>query len=67
MEQEITFEAGVTDGMSRCANVTLVADNLVECDEDFTVSLALVTSGKSNVMLGAGTSTVVTVEDANST
>ena len=67
MEQEVIFEVGVTDGMSRCADITLIADNLVECEENFTISLALETMDKPNIMLGAGmTTTEITIDDANS-
>ena len=55
--EEVTFMVGDADGQERCADIDLVEDELVECDEDFTVSLALVTS-KPNLSLGTVITTV---------
>ena len=46
-----------------CVPLTAVADNLVECDEDFTVILDLISSGTS-LSLG-NNSTAVTLSDSD--
>ena len=61
--EEVTFLVGDADGQERCATVDLTDDDLVECDEDFTVSLALVTS-KPNLSLGTDMTTV-TISDSD--
>ena len=63
LSEEVTFMIGDADGQERCTNITLMADNLVECEENFTVSLALVTN-KPNLSLGTDKSSVV-IEDSN--
>ena len=63
LAEEVTFLVGDADGQERCATIDLTDDDLVECDEDFTVSLALVTS-KPNLSLGTD-STTVTISDSD--
>ena len=61
----MTFMVGDADGQERCATIALTEDDLVECEEDFTVSLALVTS---NPNLSLGTEiTTVTISDSDCT
>ncbi len=64
--EAVTFLAGDADGQQRCADIALTDDTLVECAEDFTVSLALVTD-KPNLSLGAADTTTVTIADSDST
>ena len=52
-----------SDGDVVCANVTVFSDDSVECDEEFTVELGLVTS-KDNLNLG-NNSTVITLTDSD--
>ena len=61
----LIFLPGATNGESVCVNVTLLTDQLVECEEDFTVVLALDTVGDS-VSLG-NSSTAVTLLDSDGT
>lgn len=46
-----------------CANATVLSDDLVECEEDFTVMLVLNTI-EDNILLGNG-STAVTLKDSD--
>ena len=61
----MTFMIGDADGQERCANIDLMEDELVECEEDFTVSLGLVTS-KPTLSLGMNVTTVI-IEDSDCT
>ena len=61
--EEVTFMIGDADGQERCASIVLSEDDLVECEEDFTVSLALVTS-KPNLSVGTDMTTV-TISDSD--
>ena len=56
---------GDPNGHERCANISLMNDILVESEEDFTVTLALVTS-EPNLSLGTNTTTV-SIEDSDCT
>ena len=62
--EPVIFESGATDGTGMCVNISLSNDLMVECDENFTVSLTLVSS-KRNLFLGQD-STSVTIEDSDS-
>lgn len=59
----LTFLPGSVDGTEVCTSLTALADQLVECEEDFFVSLALVTQG-SSISLG-NTATNVTLTDGD--
>lgn len=49
------------NGEQICANLTVVADSLVECEENFTITLDLMTS---NEILRVGNAvTIVTITD----
>ena len=54
---------GSFDGTVMCANVTLLSDMTVECEEEFTVHLSL-NSSKENLHL-ANNYTTVTIEDSD--
>lgn len=57
----LTFSPESVNGEEICANLTVVADNLVECEENFTVTLDLMTS---NEILRVGNAiTVVAITD----
>lgn len=43
----LTFSAGSIDGVEKCITVNAASDDLVECDEEFKVVLALSTPGIS--------------------
>ena len=59
----LTFSPGSADGTKVCTPLTAFADQLVECEEEFFVSLALVTPG-SSLSLG-NTATTVTLTDGD--
>ena len=59
----VTFIPGSEDGDSMCVTVPVISDSLVEYEEDFIVTLELVTSGV-NLNLG-NTITTVTIMDSN--
>lgn len=64
LSEFITFVNGSANGSEVCVSVTVNSDSQVECEEDFAVSLSLLTSGAS---LGLGNSNcVVTLLDSNS-
>ena len=42
---KMDFTAGSSNGATRCLQVAITDDRLVECDEQFNVSLTLVTVG----------------------
>lgn len=58
----IFFSFGSVDGDVVCANVTVLPDGMIECEEDFVVNLALNTVGE-NIALG-NNFTVVTLADS---
>lgn len=41
----LTFPSGSEDSAEMCASVSVNSDNLVELEEDFTITLSLVTLG----------------------
>ena len=59
----LTFSKGSANGAKACTPLTAVADNLVECGEDFTVILELISSGTS-IRLG-NNSTAVSLIDSD--
>ena len=60
------FTSGSEDTTELCAAITLRDDSLVECDEDFTVELALVTLNKASLSIDSTDSTTVTITDSDS-
>lgn len=58
LNTSLTFPSGSTDGAQRCALVTALSDNLVESDEEFSLSLTLVTPTASSISLGNNRTTV---------
>ncbi len=61
--KSVAFTPGFFDGNMVCANVTVFPDGLVECEEDFTVTLTLNTI-EDNLFLG-NNSTDVTLMDSD--
>ncbi len=61
----LSFSSGSTDGDRKCVNITVISDQLVECEEDFTAVLTLDTI-EDNLFLG-NNSTTVTLTDSDGT
>ena len=61
--EEVTFMVGDSDDQERCVDIVVMLDNVVECEEDFIVTLSLETE-KPNFILD-GNTTVVTIMDSN--
>ncbi len=64
--EQVTFLAGDANGMERCINITLQEDSLVECEEEFNVTLAIIMD-KPNLMLGGATTTVIIMDSDGAT
>ena len=64
LSMPLTFSFGSADGSLVCANITVLSDNMVESEEDFTVRLSLLTIGK-NLFIG-NNATAVTLTDSDS-
>lgn len=60
--QFLTFSPGSGDGALMCSDVSILPDNRIEQDEDFTVSLALVTEEES-LSLGNNATTITILDD----
>ena len=54
----LAFPPQSVNGEQICANLTLVTDNLVECEENFTITLELMTS---NEILTIGNAVAVVI------
>ena len=63
--EQVVFLVGDTNGTERCTNVTIIEDFLVECEEEFSITLDIPTE-KTNLFLGDAT-TSVTLVDSNGT
>ena len=57
LNEQVMFYAGDGNGTERCVNITLDDDLLVECEEEFNVTLAIATD-KLNLILGNAYTTV---------
>ena len=62
LDTVLVFAAGSSGGATECANVTLVADSMVECQEEFTVELTLDTV-KGSLSLGNSQTAVTLMDD----
>ena len=62
-DEEVIFLPGDTNGTERCANITIQEDLLVECEEDFNVTL-VIQAEKSNLFL-ENSITTVSIIDSN--
>ena len=51
IDEQVMFFAGDMNGTERCANITIQDDMLVECEEDFNITLTI-QGEKSNLVLG---------------
>jgi hypothetical protein len=58
----LTFVAGSGDGAQMCSSIRILADNVTEFEEDFTVELALTTAGDS-LSLGNNVTIVTHIDD----
>lgn len=58
----MTFAPGSGDGALMCSSISVLSDNVTEFEEDFTVSLALVTAGDS-LSIGNNATTVTHIDD----
>ena len=65
LNEPVMFYAGDENGTERCANITLKEDLLVECEEEFNVTLAIA-SDKQNLILG-NAYTMVSITDSEGT
>lgn len=65
LSTQLTFPSGSENSAEMCASVSVNSDNLVEFDEDFTITLSLVTFGAS-LHLGNSVS-AVTLTDSDGT
>ena len=63
LNKPVMFYVGERNGSERCTNVTLNEDLLVECEEEFSVSLMIATD-KPNLSLGNDVISV-TIVDSN--
>lgn len=60
----LTFELGSGSGTEMCASLTANSDNLVEFEEDFTLTLNQETSGASLSLGNAATAITITDSDS---
>ena len=63
MNEMIVFLVGDSNGTERCVNITIEKDMLVECEEEFNVTLTIITD-KPNLMLDQST-TIVSIIDSD--
>ena len=58
----VAFMSGSRDGNRVCANITVLSDLMVECEENFTVEMALDTI-KSGLSIENSSTTVILMDD----
>lgn len=63
LNMPLQFISGSGNGAQMCANVTVIPDNLVECDEEFTLRLTLLTNKESLSLQNNFTSVVLLDSD----
>ena len=61
-DEEVMFLVGDTNGTERCANITTFEDLLVECEEEFIVTLAIVPEN-ANIFIDNANTTVSIIDD----
>ena len=61
MNEMVVFLAGDNNGTERCVNITIEEDLLVECEEEFNVTLTIITD-KPNLVLDQSTTTVSIID-----
>ena len=63
MNEMVVFLVGDNNGTERCVNITIEEDMLVECEEEFNVTLTIITD-KPNLILDQST-TIVSIIDSD--
>ena len=63
LNELVVFLVGDNNGTERCVNITIEEDMLVECEEDFNVTLTIITD-KPNLILDQST-TIVSIIDSD--
>ena len=58
----LVFLNGTMSNTTVCTNITIVEDNALECDHDFTVEI---TSTSPNVTVGTPSNVTVTIKDTD--
>ena len=61
IDEQLMFLAGDSNGTERCINITILQDMLVECEEDFNITLTIVKE-QQNLVLGEATTTVSIID-----
>ena len=61
IDEQVAFLVGDRNGTERCANITIQEDMLVECEEDFNITLTIVKE-QQNLVLGEATTTVSIID-----
>jgi hypothetical protein len=62
LTRSLTFVPGSGDGALMCSSVTILEDNVIEGEEDFSVTLALVTTA-SSLSLGNSVTNITLADD----
>ena len=57
IDEQVVFLVGDSNGTERCINITIEEDMLVECVEEFNVTLTI-TPEKENLIIDEATTTV---------
>ena len=65
VNEMVMFLAGDNNGTERCVNITVEEDMLVECEEEFNVTLDIITE-KPNLNVDQST-TIVSIIDSDGT
>jgi len=60
---EVTFFSGNVTGDTACATYTIIDDNNLEFDHEFTVNLSTVTPSGPGIVMGSSTTTVTINDD----
>ena len=63
INEPVIFVVGDSNGTERCANITIQEDMLVECEEEFNITLSVIKE-QPNFILGEAT-TIVSILDSD--
>jgi hypothetical protein len=66
LSTSLTFAPGSSDGALMCPSIAIVPDTVIEDEEDFSVTLSLVTTGAS-LSLGNNVTAVTHIDDDGTT
>ena len=61
----LVFPNGTMSGGTSCTSVTIVNDNVLDCNHDFTVEITSINSSSPNVTVGTPSSVTVTIQDTD--